>query len=75
MIYKLLALTELFLIVFLYKRRSKLSGKHNRDITQREYEKCRIDCIVLNGTNCDNEMLYHVLEFKEQTKSVNKKNC
>ena len=32
-------------------RTSKLSGKHNRDITQREYEKCRKDCIVFKGTD------------------------
>ena len=30
-------------------RLSKISGKYNRDITEREYEKIRKDCIVFNG--------------------------
>ena len=35
-------------------RVNKLSGKNNRDITQREYEKCRKDCTVFKGTDSFN---------------------
>ena len=49
---------------------SKFSGNYNRDITGGEYEKCRNDCIVFKGTNCINETLDHVLEFKGQTKKL-----
>ena len=41
-------------------RLSKNSGKYNRDITQREYEKCLIDCIGFRGTVSINETLDHV---------------
>ena len=32
---------------------SKISGKSYRDLTQQEYEKCRNDCIVFKGTDCN----------------------
>ena len=49
-------------------RFSKVSGKYNRDITQREYEKFRKECNVFKGTNSINEMLDHVLQIKEKLK-------
>ena len=52
---------------------SKISDKYNRDITQREYEKCRNDCIVFKGTVCINNMLDHILQFKGEAKGVNNK--
>ena len=52
---------------------SKLPGKHSRDETQREYEKCRNDCIVFKGTDCINFLLGHILDFKRETKWVNNK--
>ena len=51
-------------------RLSKLSGKYSRDVTQREYEKCKEDCIVFRGTDGNNEMLDHVLQFKGEPKRV-----
>ena len=51
-------------------RLGKLSGKYNRDITQREYEKCRKNCIVFKGTNSINEMLDYVLQFKGEVKKL-----
>ena len=54
-------------------RLSKLSGKYNRDITQREYEKCRKDCIFFKGTNSIYEMLDYVLQFKGEAKKFNNK--
>ena len=54
-------------------RLSKISGKYNRHITQREYKKCREDCIVFKGTYCINEMLDYVSQFKGEAKKVNKK--
>ena len=50
-----------------------MSEKYNRDITQREYEKCRKDCIVFKGTDSINEMLDYVLQFKGEAKKVSNK--
>ena len=47
---------------------SKNTGKFYRDVTEREYEKCRSDCFVFKGTNCCNGMLDHVLDFKGEAK-------
>ena len=52
---------------------SKISVEYYRDITDREYEKCRINCIVFRGTDNINEMLDHVLSFKGEAKRVNNK--
>ena len=49
-------------------RLSKISGKNNRDITQREYEKCRKDGFVFKGTDSFNEMLDYLLQFKRESK-------
>ena len=35
-------------------RLGKISGKYNRDIRQREFEKCRKDCIAFKGTDSIN---------------------
>ena len=51
-------------------RLSIISGKNIRDITQREYEKCRKDCIVFKGTDRNNEMLDYVLQYKGEVKKV-----
>ena len=56
----------------LYKR-SKISGKSFRDITQREYEKCRTDCFVFKGTECIKKTLDQVLKFKGEAKEVIRK--
>ena len=53
-------------------RLSKTSGKDNRDISKRKLEKCIKDCIVFKGTVSINEKLDHVLQFKGETKTVNK---
>ena len=50
---------------------SKNSGIYIRDITDREYEICRKDCIVFKGTENYNEMLDHVLQVKEKPEKVN----
>ena len=49
---------------------SKTSGKHNRDISEQEYQKCLNDFVVFKGTDCNNEMLDHVLSFKGEPKKV-----
>ena len=54
-------------------RLSKLSCIYNRDITKRDYEKCKEDCIVFKETDSINEMLHHVLQFKGEPKRVNNK--
>ena len=51
-------------------RLSKISGKYNRDITQRECEKCRKDYIDFKGTYSINEMLDYVLQFKREAKML-----
>ena len=55
-------------------RLSKISGNYNQDITQRDYEKCRKDCIVFRGTESFNKMLEDVLQFKKEVKKDNIKN-
>ena len=68
MIWKLLTLIELFLmLLFLYTK--KTSGKYNREITQREYEKRKNDCFVFKGTDRINDRLDHVLQFKGEAKN------
>ena len=52
------------------QRLSKISGKYNQDITQREYGKCGKDCIVFKGTDIFNEMLDYVLQFKGEAKKL-----
>ena len=52
-------------------RLSKISDKYNRDITEREYEKCRKICIVFKGTDSIKEMLDYVLQVQgERKKSI-----
>ena len=45
-------------------RLGKVSGKYNRDMTLRQYEKRRKDCINFKGTDSVNGTLDHVLKFK-----------
>ena len=52
---------------------SKVSGKYNRDTTQREDEKCRKECIVFKGTDSINEMSDYVLQFKGESKRIKSK--
>ena len=47
-------------------RLGKTSSKKNRDITEREYEKCRKDCNVFEGTDSINELL----DSKNRKKSI-----
>ena len=48
----------------------KISGKYNRDITQREYEKCRKDCIVFKRTDSFNESYTMFYNSKEKLKKL-----
>ena len=43
---------------------SKISGKYYRGISEQEFQKSLSDCVVFKGTDCNNEMLDHVLSFK-----------
>ena len=52
---------------------SKISGTYRRDISEQEYQKCLIDCVVFKGTDCINQMLDHVLAFKGEPKKVKNK--
>ena len=47
---------------------TNFSGKHNRDLSEQEYQKCLNDCVVFKGTDCFNELLDHVLSFKGEPK-------
>ena len=51
---------------------SKNPGKNHRDISEQDYQKCLNGCVVLKGTDCNNEMLDHVLSFKGEPKKVKK---
>ena len=57
------------------KKLSTTSGKYNRDTSEKAYEKCRKDCNVFKGLDNINEMLDYVLQFKEEAKKINSKNC
>ena len=50
---------------------SKFSSKYHRDISEQEYQKSLNDCFVFKGTDCNNEMLDHVLSFKGEPKQIN----
>ena len=54
-------------------RLNKISGKYFRDITNRELEKCKKDCIVFKGTDSINEKLVYVLQLKGDPKTVKNK--
>ena len=49
---------------------SKTSGRYNRDVTEKEYQKCLTDCVVFSGSGCSIELLDHVLLFKGEAKKV-----
>ena len=51
-------------------RLKKISGKYNRDKTQREYEKCEKDFIVFKGPYSMNEMLDHIYNSKEKLEKL-----
>ena len=51
-------------------RLSRISGKYNRDLTQREYEKCRKDCFFFKGTDSFNEKLDYISQIKGDAKKV-----
>ena len=48
----------------------KISGVYNRDVTDRENENCRKDCIVFKGLDNINDMLDYILQFKGEDKRV-----
>ena len=52
---------------------SQISCKYHRDITEKEYEKCKKDCVVFKGTDCNNELLDCVLLLKGEVKKINNK--
>ena len=49
---------------------SKFSGRYNRDITEKEYQKCLTDCVFFRRRGCIIELLDHVLSFKGEAKEV-----
>ena len=54
-------------------RLSEISGQYNRDVTERENEKCRRGCIVFREVDNINEMLDYVLQFKGGAGRINNK--
>ena len=52
-------------------RLSEISGKHHRDISEKEYQKCLDDCIVFKGLDNINKVLDYVLQFKGEPKRFN----
>ena len=49
---------------------SEVSGKYDRDKTDRELEKCKNDCGLFKGTNWINDMLDYFLSLKGEAKRV-----
>ena len=49
---------------------SKLSGKNNRDESEKEDQKCLNDCIVFKGLDNINQTLDYVLQFKGELKEL-----
>ena len=54
-------------------RLCKISGKCNRDIPEKEYQKCRKGCIVFKGLDNINGMLDYVSQSKGSRKKLIKK--
>ena len=54
-------------------RLNKLSGKYYRDISEKEYQKCLNDCIVIKGLDNINKKLDYVLQYKGEPKRINKR--
>ena len=54
-------------------RLKKLSGKYNRDISEKVYQKSLNDCIVFKGLDNINKMVYYVLQFKGEPRRINNK--
>ena len=55
------------------KKLCKFSGKYNGDIREKDNQKCFNGCIVFKGSDCINETLDHISEFKGEAKKVNNK--
>ena len=51
-------------------RISEISGKMYRDLSNKEYQKRSIDCIVLKRLDNINKMLDYVLQFKGEPKKL-----
>ena len=47
---------------------SKISGKYNQNITRKEDQNCLTDSVVFKGSDCINEMLDHISQFKGKPK-------
>ena len=54
-------------------RLKKLSGKYNRDISEKVYQKSLDDCILFKGLDNINKMVYYVLQFKGEPRRINNK--
>ena len=54
-------------------RLSKLSGKYNRDISEKVHQNCLNDCIVFKGLDIFNKTLDYVLPFKGEPKRISNK--
>ena len=51
----------------------KISGKNNRNITERDYEKCTKNCIGFKGLDKINEMLDYSLQLNGEPKKTKNK--
>ena len=54
-------------------RLSKISSKYYRDISEKEYQKSLIDCIVFKGLDNIKKMLDYVLQYKGEPKRFRNK--
>ena len=54
-------------------RLRKHSGKYNRGIPKKAYQKCLNDCIVFKGLDNMNKMLDYILQFKGEPNRVDNK--
>ena len=52
----------------------KISGRYQRHITEKEYQKGQSDFIVFKGLDNINKTLHYVLSYKGETEKVKNKN-
>ena len=58
---------------FCFYRLSKLTGRHNCDLTPDEFGKGRKDSIAFDGDNCVDKALYFCLKLKGEERKVKNK--
>ena len=52
---------------------SQVSGEYHREVSKQEYQECLNECVVFKRTDCNIEMLDHVLSSKGKPKKIKRK--